>query len=425
MKIRFAHINLALPSLWVICNAHGHRSDSCSNIHSPQHPLRQSCPRTENNSQRKNDKHLPSSSQQLLTGQETSSQLWSYTPECMYCSGLGTNMCVYTSKTFKSNRGISIIATPKSASSVAENAVFHHLLLSTTAIGVFESPYEMRPIPGRGFGLVANRTVQRGEKIFEDTPILIAQPIAEKDGLTEEELYRLYRVAVERLPKKSQELVMGLHGHFGGDAVYDRFSTNAFNVFDFAALFPETSRMNHDCRPNAGYYFDKTTFTHKVHAVREISPEEEITISYITPFLTSQQRLDRIPDQWGFNCTCSLCSSSKEHLAASDRRLEEIRNLEAQLKDLSPTRIAKVETAEKLISLYKEEGFETPVAKAYSFAALEHIYVGNRRMAREFAALAVEMLRLWYGSLSEDVRLMDSIAREPEKHVHWKLFDKS
>lgn len=57
--------------------------------------------------------------------------------------------------------------------------------------------------------------------------------------------------------------------------------------------------MNHDCRPkcvdtlvpldlcredelmriSAGYYFDKATFTHKVHAVREITLGEEITIS--------------------------------------------------------------------------------------------------------------------------------------------------
>lgn len=34
---------------------------------------------------------------------------------------------------------------------------------------------------------------------------------------------------------------LALHGHFGGDPVYDRFSTNAFNVFNFAAICPETA----------------------------------------------------------------------------------------------------------------------------------------------------------------------------------------
>ena len=46
-------------------------------------------------------------------------------------------------------------------------------------------------------------------------------------------------------------------------------------------VFPEISRMNHDCRPNADYYFDPQTFTHNIHAVRPIMPGEEITVSYI------------------------------------------------------------------------------------------------------------------------------------------------
>lgn len=148
-------------------------------------------------------------------------------------------------------------------------------------------------------------------------------------------------------------------------------------------------------------------------------------LSDIDPFLSSQQRLDRIPGQWGFSCSCSLCSSSKEDLSVSDQRLEEIRNLESQLQDLTNNRTAKVGTAERLVWLYQEERFETPLAKAYVFAALEHIYVGNRGMARKFAAMAVEMTSLWYGPQSEDVKMMDSIAREPERHRHWKLFDKN
>lgn len=39
--------------------------------------------------------------------------------------------------------------------------------------------------------------------------------------------------------------------------------------------------MNHDCRANADYYFDVTTFTHNIHAVRPIAAGEEITVSYI------------------------------------------------------------------------------------------------------------------------------------------------
>jgi SET domain-containing protein len=41
------------------------------------------------------------------------------------------------------------------------------------------------------------------------------------------------------------------------------------------------SRMNHDCRPNAHYYWDPDTFTQNVFATRDILAGEEITITYV------------------------------------------------------------------------------------------------------------------------------------------------
>lgn len=140
--------------------------------------------------------------------------------------------------------------------------------------------------------------------------------------------------------------------------------------------------------------------------------------------MTSQERLDRIPKQWGFNCSCALCSSSDDDLSASDKRLKDIIDLEAQLRNISPERMANTGTAEKLIELYKQERFETPLAKAYTFAAMENVYVGNRTMARKYSALAVKMASLWYGPSSEDVKFMEILRQNPEKHRNWKLFPK-
>ena len=39
--------------------------------------------------------------------------------------------------------------------------------------------------------------------------------------------------------------------------------------------------MNHDCAPNLGYYFDSASAELRVYAVRDIFPEEELTISYV------------------------------------------------------------------------------------------------------------------------------------------------
>lgn len=41
------------------------------------------------------------------------------------------------------------------------------------------------------------------------------------------------------------------------------------------------ARMNHDCRPNADYWFDKDTLVQHVFATRTIVPGEEISVTYI------------------------------------------------------------------------------------------------------------------------------------------------
>lgn len=46
-------------------------------------------------------------------------------------------------------------------------------------------------------------------------------------------------------------------------------------------LIQLVSRFNHDCRPNANYWFDPTTLTHNIYATRQIAVGEEISLTYI------------------------------------------------------------------------------------------------------------------------------------------------
>jgi SET domain-containing protein len=41
------------------------------------------------------------------------------------------------------------------------------------------------------------------------------------------------------------------------------------------------SRLNHECAPNLGYYFDKGAWEMRVYAVRDVMSGEELTISYV------------------------------------------------------------------------------------------------------------------------------------------------
>lgn len=239
MKVRFVCVNVAFLALITICHGQYFGSNLCHNIGSSQHVLRQWCLKNENDGHM-NQEQITSASQQILTSQSQSPYPWSYDPVCIFSKRLDINICAWTDVRFANARGISIIATPESATAVATNKIFRDQDLAKTANSIFTPPYGIRELPGRGFGLIANYTVKRGEKIFAHTPVLIVQAISES-ALDEDDLFQLHHVAIERLPVRTRNLFMALHGHFGGDPIFDRFSTNAFNVYDFAAVFPETA----------------------------------------------------------------------------------------------------------------------------------------------------------------------------------------
>jgi SET domain len=174
--------------------------------------------------------------------------------------------------------------------------------------------------------------------------------------------------------------------------------------------------MNHDCRPNAHYYFDTKSMTHHVHAVRTIHTGEELTISYIDPAQPRLDRLKRIKKSWGFDCACSLCTQRDIFTKESDKRINLIANLETSLADWSNDSLATPEMAEALISLYEQERMYAPIAVAYTYAAMAYNAVGKVHEAFKWASLAVETGLLYSGPYYQDVIEMKTLMRNPQSH---------
>ncbi|KAL6694819.1 hypothetical protein J3F84DRAFT_349099 [Trichoderma pleuroticola] len=226
-------------------------------------------------------------------------------------------------------------------------------------------PFEEKELPGRGRGLIANKTLHRGDKIFAHTPILML------DGkifgeLETEEWLELEHAAVNNLPPKTKKKFSALYGSPVTDPVSDRIDTNAFVLelhgFTYYAVFPETARLNHDCRPNAAYFFDKETLTHYVHAITDIAPGTEITITYIDPHMSRENRLKKLSSLWGFHCSCSLCSLHSDLAHESDERLGQINTIRERLEDWES---APPQMALALISLYEQERMHASSSSAY------------------------------------------------------------
>ncbi|CAJ2502473.1 Uu.00g098670.m01.CDS01 [Anthostomella pinea] len=275
-------------------------------------------------------------------------------------------------------------------------------------------PFHVAKVAGKGMGLVANRTIRKGEIIMQRTPTLLAQtaPIVDLDPTLRDLLYVL---AVEALPDARQAAFMA---QVGSD-IHDKVNTNCFLVFvdgsSHLGCYPEVARMNHDCRPNAHYRI--SNMTHTTVAVRTIAPGEELSISYVDLLLTHAERRALL-HKWGFECACAQCSQSAADTAASDARLRQIAKLKAELGDFSTTKVT-AETGGEMVGLYEDEGLHTYLGNAYTRAALNFALFGEEERAREYAGMAVEALELEMGPGTGDARAMRILAEDPRKHWTW------
>ena len=113
-------------------------------------------------------------------------------------------------------------------------------------------PFYETPIQGKGSGLVANRTIRKGEIIMIRPAYMLVQEGAHRH-LDTETRASLYEMAQAELPAERGEQVMLQVG----DTIADKVDRNAFqmvirdndNAASHLACFHQVGKMNHDCRP--------------------------------------------------------------------------------------------------------------------------------------------------------------------------------
>lgn len=182
------------------------------------------------------------------------------------------------------------------------------------------------------------------------------------------------------------------------------------------AIFPETSRLNHDCSPNAQYVIDPETLTHTVTVTREIEEGEEISIAYTSPLEKSEVRRDKLREGFHFDCACRRC---REH-GKSDEVLDQINAMQQQLNDWSPASQASPEMAAKLIQLYEAEGLQGFLDVPYGFKALADNAVGDTERAQVWAGRAREAVLMKDRRGAEALGIWTQIIEDAEGHWSWR-----
>ncbi|KAF1997294.1 SET domain-containing protein [Amniculicola lignicola CBS 123094] len=346
---------------------------------------------------------------------------WTFWPECYANEDTTEPICVFTQQSFSHNRGIFLVTTSAEAYRLLKTDAFNKPP-EHDQTDVYENPpYMVVDMPGKGRGLIANKTLNRGDRIFASTPLLISNPEAYE--LSDHERIRLATRGVDTLPQKSKDLFWTLLDHFKGDPVEDRIYTNAFDItlggVSYHTVLPEIAMTNHDCRPNAAYFFDERTLTQYMHATQTIYPGEEITITYINNERVREKRVRNLKTNWGFDCSCSACSAHDALVAESDARIEQIDDITLLLDDWTSKSVATPELAELLIALYEQERLWASLGLAYKYAAETYSSFGEKWKAVKYARMSIELSILDKGWKDRDVVEMQRMADQLEMTWSW------
>jgi hypothetical protein len=165
--------------------------------------------------------------------------------------------CTFVSRDFAEGRGIAIFTSVHHAEAIVSRPAFADPEsiqgINDLIDGQFDPPpYEKKFLPPKGYGLVANRTIFRGERIIQETAALIYDREAFQQ-LPDETRIPMQWHMMYQLPENTREELMALHVQDIGDQIDDVMRTNAFGgVYAEIDLhnnvFPRMSRFNHDCR---------------------------------------------------------------------------------------------------------------------------------------------------------------------------------
>lgn len=156
-------------------------------------------------------------------------------------------------------------------------------------------------------------------------------------------------------------------------------------------------------------------------AYRDIEPGEELSIScksFSTHVLTrhganprkdaplgvsTAGRQSFLHRQWGFNCTCHLCTHPEES-EPSDRNKRRIQEILALMEDPTNQNYEALEDfAVEMEGLIEAEGMLMQIGDFYSTLSRTFYEVGLVAGALRYGGLAVEMLGEYIGEDSEQV----------------------
>lgn len=229
--------------------------------------------------------------------------------------------------------------------------------------------FEITTVRGKGKGWKALRDIQPGTPLLGEQVLFWVLDDTDVDDSHERDHNEFRALSCPRpvTPQRrfdANSFAMGI----------DENETNKYGIF------PQASRINHSCIPNAYFTWNPELGQSgllTVYAIVHIPKDAEIVVDYCSVDSLKNAR-DRHQDRlhYGFKCTCPACRTNTAFARKSDERRERMKVLEGLITPVENQEPAD-QTTESLFNhmeisnLLQEEGLIYPdLADAYHGQAL-------------------------------------------------------
>ncbi|KAG8999617.1 hypothetical protein FRB94_002930 [Tulasnella sp. JGI-2019a] len=275
--------------------------------------------------------------------------------------------------------------------------------------------------------LTIQETTNKGKGVFTSTPIPRGTRIISEDPIITFPNIRTTYQVIDEVAKSTQEnrdrfLSFGSSpSYVSAHPFMGIVQTNCVPMpeRDRTGLFEIICRMNHDCRPNAQYYWDDRLGKEVLYALRDIRAQEEITVSY-SKDLNRVQRRAAILSAWAFSCQCPSCSLSPEELVNSDKRIRQLTTIidaVPMLLQTHPT-VALTKIRQAIIIIEKEQLWNM-LSPQYSDAFQVCVAWSDLPNAKIWAERALEARTRTHGPDCEAAAKMRAWMEDPKSHSLW------
>lgn len=206
-----------------------------------------------------------------------------------------------------------------------------HVVKFAVNIEEQEESFFVQDVAGKGKGIVAARSIRRGEFLFSEPPLFTLPPSPTNSTIlgaltkcTREEQRQYFALAnsykSRLLPAlaifETNFLLLG-----NGTLQADRRQK------DMAGIFILASRFNSSCTPNISKSWDEIRNVMVFRTLRDIAEGEELCFNYCGVLGTKQERKQELLEDFGFDCICSACQLDGEEALESDKRRSTVARL--------------------------------------------------------------------------------------------------